>query len=271
MAAVLDTPRTLADTLALPMPTRPLGRFDWNSSVITLGGVKWDTLRPDDEAVDLVQRAIELGINTFDTAFIYGKGESERKLGLALEGLRDRVWVNTKVMDRTYDGAMRQMETSLKRLQTDRVDLMFVHSLDDEDHYRQIMAPNSVLKAIEELRASGQIRHVGVSGHWAKDVMARIIQEYPFEAALFPVGLFNIAYGYSFIDTVLPVARERGMAVLGMKVMAAGRVKHAKSAGPYLRYSLNLPIDTAVVGMDSISPVGSQCTGGKERPAPFEQ
>ena len=97
------------------MPKRPLGRFGWNASVLTLGGVKWDTLRTDEEAVSLIHRAIELGINTFDTAHLYGNGESERKLGLALDGVRNQVWVETKVIDRTYDGAMKQMEASLKR------------------------------------------------------------------------------------------------------------------------------------------------------------
>src|SRR5439155_27197663 len=100
------------------------------------------------------------------------------------------------------------------------------------DHYRQIVAPNSVLKAMEELKGAGSIRHIGVSGHWVRDVMARLIQEYPFEAVLFPVGLFNTAYAYSFVDTVLPVARERNMAVLGMTAYAAGRVKHARSVEP---------------------------------------
>jgi uncharacterized protein len=242
----------IVDPIHDALPQRRLGPFDWNASVLTLGGVKWDTQCSDVEAVELIHRAFELGVNTFDTAHAYGEGESERKLGLGLEGLRDRVWLNTKTGDRTYDGAMREMEVSLKRLRTDRVDLMFVHSLDNQEQFDQILAPNSVLKAMEELRDAGIIRHIGVSGHWVKHVMARIIQEYPFEAVLFPVGLFNQAYGYSFLEEVLPVARERNMAVLGMKVYGVGRVKHARSVEPYLRYSLTQPIDTAVIGCDSI-------------------
>ncbi len=253
MAAILERTAEITDDLDLPMPQRPLGKFGWNASVLTLGGVKWDTMRPDDEAIALIHRALELGINTFDTAFIYGKGESERKLGLALEGIRRKVWVETKVIDRTYDGAKEQMETSLTRLKTDYVDLMFVHSVDDEEQYRQIMGPNSVIKAIEEFRAAGHIRHIGVSGHWVKDVQARIIQEYPFEAVLCPVGIINLAYDYSFVDSVLPIARERGMAVLAMKILGAGRAKNARSVEPYFRYTLGQDIDTAVVGVDSIA------------------
>ncbi len=251
MTAVL-TPQSSENTLLAPMPRRPLGRLGWNASVLTLGGVKWDTDCTDAEAVALIHRAMELGVNTFDTAHIYGDGESERKLGLALEGRRDQVWLNTKVIDRTYDGAMRQMETSFKRLRTDHVNLMFVHSLDSEEQRQQIMGPNSVLKAVEELRATGHIRHIGISGHWVKDVMARILTEYAFDAVLFPIGLFNHAYNYRFVDTVLPVARERGMAVFGMKVFGAGRVKHAASVEPYLRHALHVPVDTMIIGSDSV-------------------
>ena len=251
MTAVFTSP-ALDDPLLAPMPVRPLGSLGWNASVLTLGGVKWDTQCTDSEAVALVHRAMDLGVTTFDTAHIYGDGESERKLGIALEGRRDKVWLNTKVMDRTYDGAMRLMETSFKRLRTDRVDLMFVHSLDTEEQRQQIMAPNSVLKAIEEMRAAGRIRYIGVSGHWVKDVMARILTEYRFDAVLFPIGLFNDAYNYSFVKTVLPIARERNMAALGMKVFGAGRVHHAASIDPYLRYALHVPVDTMIIGTDSI-------------------
>lgn len=239
------------DTLALPMPTRPLGNFGWNASVLTLGGVKWDVLNDDAGAIAVVHKAMELGVNTFDTAHIYGNGESERKLGLAMQGVREQYWINTKVIDRTYDGAMRQMETSFKRLQTDYVDLMFVHSVDNNEQREQIMAQNSVLKAVEEMKAAGHIRHIGVSGHWVRDVQVQMLEEYPFEAVLFPAGIFNLAYKYNFLETVLPVARKHQMAVLGMKIYGAGRVKKASSLAPYLRYSLHQDVDTLVIGMDT--------------------
>jgi aryl-alcohol dehydrogenase-like predicted oxidoreductase len=268
MTVVLERPQT-ADLLTAPMPLRPLGRLPWSASVLTLGGVKWDTQCADGEAAALIRRAYELGVNTFDTAWGYGDGESERKLGLALEGIRDRVWVNTKTMDRTCDGARRQIETSLQRLRTDRIDLLFVHSLNSEEDYDRILGPDSVLKAIEEYRSAGHVRYVGVSGHWVKDLQARILQEYPFDAVLFPAGLFNIAYRYSFLETVLPVARQRGMAVLGMKIFGAGRVQHARSIEPYLRYSLNQPIDTCVIGCDSIAQLEATVRVVKACPPPL--
>lgn len=259
------------EIVSKPMPQRPLRNMGWDASLLTLGGVKWDVKCSDAEAAALVHRAMELGVNTFDTAHIYGNGESERKLGLALEGERHRIWLNTKVIDRTYDGAKRMFETSLQRLRTDYVDLLFVHSLDTEDQRAQIMQAESVLKAIEEYRRAGNVRYIGVSGHWVKDVMLRILGEHKFDAVLFPVGLFNLAYDYSFIDAVLPYARSRDMAVFGMKVYAAGRIKKAKSIAPYLRYSIHQDIDTAIIGMDSIAHLEETVRILKSDPAPLSE
>jgi aryl-alcohol dehydrogenase-like predicted oxidoreductase len=264
-------PSVLSDEelLSKPLPQRPLGKTGWNAGLLTLGGVKWDVKCSDAEAIALVHRALELGVNTFDTAHAYGDGESERKLGLALEGERHRVWLNTKIGDRSYDGAKRQLETSLKRLRTDYVDLLFVHSLDTDDQREQILQAESVLKAIEEYRAAGNVRYIGVSGHWVKEVMLRILGEYDFDAVLFPVGLFNVAYDYSFLDTVLPFARAKEMAVLGMKIYGAGRVKQAQSIAPYLRYAIHQEIDTAIIGMDSIGQLEETIRLLKSDPAPL--
>lgn len=253
------------------LPTRPLGRTGWNATVITLGGVKWDTQCSADEAVQIIRRAIELGINVVDTAHGYGNGESERRLGIALEGLRDRVFLSTKTWQRTYDDAMREMELSLERLRVPYVDLMVVHSLDSEEEYQQIMSRPSVLDAMEKLRDEGRVRFIGVSGHWVKHVLKRIIEEYPFDAVICPIGLFNVAYNYTFHDTVIAAARERGMAILGMKVYGAGRVRHARSIEPYLRYSLHQPVDTLIVGADSIADIEETVRIAASHPPPLSE
>ena len=95
--------------MTAPMPIRPLGKTGWQSSVLTLGGVKWDTQLSAGDAVALIQRALELGVNTFDTAHMYGEGESERRLGQALRGASQPVFVSTKITDRSRDGARWQM------------------------------------------------------------------------------------------------------------------------------------------------------------------
>jgi aryl-alcohol dehydrogenase-like predicted oxidoreductase len=251
------------------MPTRPLGRTGWNASVVGLGGVKWDTRCTQDEAVAIIRRAIELGVNVVDTAHSYGGGQSETRLGLALEGFRDRVFLSTKTGDRTYDGAMREMELSLRRLRVDAVDLMSMHSLDNEEQYRQIVTRPSVLDAMEKLREQGVVRHLGVSGHWVKHVIRRLLTEYPLDAVICPAGVFNVAYNYTFHDTVIAEARSRGMAVLGMKVFGAGRVRHARSIEPYLRYSLHQPVDTLLIGADSMADVEQTVRIACSQPPPL--
>lgn len=260
---------TADDTLLAPMPRRRLGRTGWNASALTLGGVKWDTQIPERDAVALVHRAIELGVNTFDTAHDYGKGESERRLGLALEGRRDGLWINTKSTKRTYDDARREIDESLARLKTNHVDLFFLHALNEDEDYERASKPEGVLRMVEEYRKAGHIRHVGVSGHHYRRNMLRFIQEQTLDAILCPVGLFNVAYEYNYFDDVVPMARRRGMAVLGMKVFGAGRAKHATSREPYLRYSLNQDIDTAVIGCDSIAQLEETVRIVKAEPPPL--
>lgn len=244
---------TSRDTLLDPMPRRKLGSTGWEASLLTIGGVKWDVLVSEGEAIELLHRAIELGVNTFDTAANYGRGASETRLGKALEGRRDRVWINTKTTCRDYDGAKAELERSLERLRTDVIDLYFMHQVGGREDLARACDPDGVLKVIDEYKRAGHIRFAGVSGHHHKEHMLRMIEAADLDAVLLPAGVFNEAYNYSYVREVVPAARRSGMAVLGMKVFAAGRVKHVASIEPYLRFSIHQDIDTAVIGCDSIA------------------
>jgi len=266
----MTTTSTLSqDTLLAPMPTRQLGSTGWNASLLTLGGVKWDTQIPEADAIALVHRAIELGVNTFDTAAAYGKGRSEERLGKALAGRRDGLWINTKTTQRDYDGAKEQLDASLRRLRTDVIDLYFVHGIDNDEDLAKASDPDGVLKVIDEYKRAGHIRHAGVSGHHYKHNMVRYIESQQLDAVLLPAGLFNIAYDYSYLAEVVPVARRLNVAVLGMKVFGAGRVKHAASIEPYLRYSIHQDIDTLVIGCDSIGQLEETVRIVKAEPTPL--
>jgi aryl-alcohol dehydrogenase-like predicted oxidoreductase len=240
-------------SLRNPMPTRPLGNLGWQASVLTLGGVKWDFKCTPEEAVALIRRAYELGVNTFDTALVYSNGESERRLGVALEGIRDQVWINTKTSRRPGAHARQDLEGSLLRLRTDRVDLMFIHALDDEQDLARVLAPDGCLAELRKAKEEGLIRFLGVSGHWHKQSMLKLLEREPLDAILIPVGIFNEAYGYSYFRDVVPLARSKGMAILGMKVYGAGRIQHVADLEPYLRFSLGQDLDSAVIGMESIA------------------
>lgn len=257
------------DALRRPMPTCLLGRTGWNVSRLVLGGVKWDTHLPEAEAVRLIRRAVELGVNAVDTAHGYGDGASERRLGLALEGLRDRVFVSTKTSDRTYDGARRQMDESLRRLRMERVDLMFVHALDDVEDLRRATGPRGVLRAIEEYRRAGRVRFVGASSHWHRESLWKLMEEYPLDVVLFAGGLVNQAYGYDYLERTLPLARARGIGTLSMKIFAAGRVKHAQDITPYLRYALHSGVDAFVIGADSVAQLEQTAAIVKSDPPPL--
>ena len=265
----MQPPSKIEEALNLPMPSRPLGRTGWNVSRLVLGGVKWDTQLPEAEAVRLLRRAVALGVNAIDTAFIYGKGQSETRLGLALEGLRERVFVSTKVSDRSYDGARRQMDESFRRLRMERVDLMFMHALDDAADLKSILGRQGVLRAIEEYRAAGRIRWVGASSHWYRDSLWRLMEEYPLDAVLFAGGLFNQAYDYDYLETTLPLARRRGIATMSMKIFGAGRVKHAADVEPYLRYALHTGADALVIGCDSVAQLEQTVAIVKRQPPPL--
>ncbi|MEQ9461211.1 MAG: aldo/keto reductase [Phycisphaeraceae bacterium] len=265
----MTTTPTTHDTLTAPMPTRQLRGLDWQASLLTLGGVKWDSVITETQAIELIHRAIELGVNTFDTASNYAKGESERRLGKALLGHRDNVFIATKSSKRDYDGARRDIEQSLNSLQTDTIDLFFIHSLEDDNDLKKALDPQGVLKAIDEFKAAGHIRNVGVSGHWFKHNMIHAINDYPFQAVLLPIGLFNEAYNYSFPAEVIPVARNKDLAVLGMKVLAAGRAKHVADITPYIRFAINQDVDTAVIGADSIQQLEQTIRIIKSKPVPL--
>ena len=229
------------------LPTRPLGKTGLDVSVLGLGGVMYNFLK-DSEAAAVVHRAIDLGINYIDTA--HGYKESERKIGLVMAERRDEVVLATKSGQRDRDGMAAEIEESLKRLQTDRIDCMQIHDLHTEEDLAKITGPDGALKAIESFQRDGSVRFVGVTSHVNPDVLARALREYPFDTILTSLGAVHAAVR-PFYETIMRVAQERGVGVLAMKAMAYGFLKdHAERA---LRFVLGLPgVSAAVVGVDNI-------------------
>ncbi|NLX57496.1 MAG: aldo/keto reductase [Phycisphaerae bacterium] len=232
------------------LPTRPLGRTGVNVTVLGLGGVTYNLL-PDAEAAAVVHRAIDLGIGYIDTAHSYK--DSEQKIGQVMPERRDEVFLATKTTSRTRAGMAADIEESLKRLRTDRLDCVQLHDFKDEDDLRAVLEPDGALKAIEQFRADGTVRFVGITGHRDPDILARAMAEYPFDTVLCALGAVHGAVR-PFAPAVLSAARQHGVGVVGMKVMAYAFLKdHAERA---LRYVMGLPdVATAVVGMDNIAQV----------------
>ena len=155
--------------VVVPLPKRPLGSMGFNASVLGMGGGYVSDGSVEDGLARLA-RAFDVGINYYDTASQYGSGESERRIGIWLqqleeEGRRDEVFVATKTLRRGHSVAAEEIEGSLQRLRSDRIDLLQVHAINDEDTLRSVMSRNGSLRAVEDARRDGRVRFVGISGH----------------------------------------------------------------------------------------------------------
>jgi predicted aldo/keto reductase-like oxidoreductase len=227
---------------------RPLGKTGFDVSVLALGGVKYNFL-PDAEAAALVHRAIDLGINYIDTA--HGYQNSERKIGLVMAERRNEVYLATKSTARDRAGMEADIEQSLRHLRTDHLDCVQIHALGSEADLAAVTGEGGALKAIEAFRKAGAVRFVGVTGHQNPDVLAKAMQEYPFDTVLCAMGAVHEAVR-PFHKTILPMARERGVGVLGMKVMAYAFL--AEWAEAALRFVMGTEgISAALVGMDDLA------------------
>lgn len=237
---------------AAELPTRPLGRTGWKVTLLGLGGegVLRTTGRMR-EAVPVIRRALELGINYFDTAPAYQ--QSQDYLGEGLQGERSRIFLTSKTHDRSRAGSLRLLEDSLRRLKTDHLDLWQLHDLREMEELDQIFARDGAIRAMEEARAQGMVRFFGITGHTAPDVLIEAARRYPFDTALVAINPAD-RVRLSFIEEFLPVATEKGMGVVAMKVMAWGLLlKDPVRFSPEeaLGYALSQSVSTAIVGCSS--------------------
>jgi len=225
-------------------------------SALGVGGYHLGSTRDQKEATELVARALDAGIIFFDNAWEYHKGESELRLGAALKGKRDQAIVMNKVCTHGRDKAvgMRMLEESLRRLQTDHLDVWQVHEVIYEDDPDLIFRPNGVAEALIEAKKQGKVRAIGFTGHKDPSIHLRMLEhDFPFDTVQMPLNCFDATFR-SFEQNVLPEARRRGIAVLGMKSLGGGEMVKKGGVTPDegLRYAMSLPVATTISGMDSI-------------------
>ncbi|MFC1713837.1 aldo/keto reductase [Candidatus Poribacteria bacterium] len=235
------------------IPRRTLGKTGEMVSIIGFGGgSRFCRVKDEDEAIGLINLAIDMGINYFDTAPVYGNGLSERRYGKVMKHRKEEVFLATKTIVRSRDGALAQIEGSLKRLQTDVIDLVQIHCLSREEEVRQIGKPDGALAAIRRLQEEGVIRFVGVTGHPNAEVIKEAIRVYDFDTVMVPL---NATREGGYEETVLPKAVESEMGVIAIKTLGqrafVGQGKNKAPATELIRYSLSLPITLTVIGMDS--------------------
>ena len=238
---------------------RVLGRTGEKVSAIGLGGHHIGRPREAAEGIRVIRSAIDRGINFLDNCWDYHDGESERRMGDALrDGYRKRVFLMTKFDGRTKAATAVQIDESLRRLQTDVIDLMQYHEnirMEDPDRF---FAPDGALEALLDAKKAGKIRYIGFTGHKDPAVHARMLEVaaahgFHFDSCQMPLNVMD-AHFRSFERDVLPRLLREGVGVLGMKPMGDGFVLKSGAVTPIecLHYALNLPTSVVITGCESI-------------------
>ena len=240
---------------SLRMPVRPLGQTGHDVCLFSLGGqATLEESGREEEALAIINRALDLGVNYVDTAAAYGRGLSETTIGKVMKSRRREVFLASKTHDRTYDGSMRLLEKSLKQLQTDHLDLWQLHNVRTREDLEAIFDAKGAIKAMEKARAEKMVRNLGITGHRDPLVLKEGIERFPFDTILMALNAAD-RHEASFIDKLLPTAVAKKMGIIGMKVPARGRIFREggiTAMKDAMGYVLTLPVSTVIVGIGTL-------------------
>jgi predicted aldo/keto reductase-like oxidoreductase len=248
------------------LPTRVLGKTGARVSILAMGGgSRFLMYRDEDKALEALTRAFDLGITYMDTAYGYGNGQSEERVGKIMKDRRKGLFLATKINKRKGDEAMKILEGSLQRLQTDHVDLIHIHDLKGADDLEAAEAKDGVLAVLHKLRDQKVTRFIGVTSHTDPEVLKTALERHDFDctqmalnAALVgmksgPKGMVpNNEMKPSFESVALPVAQSKKMGIIAMKIFGQEALVGAAPSEKLLYYSLSLPVTAAVVGMPKL-------------------
>ena len=233
------------------MEKRPFGKTGVELPILSLGCQRLvdEEGCSQDQAVAILKQALKRGVWYFDTAPAYSEGESERRVGLVATRRRTDMWIATKVNETTRDGARRQLEASLGRLQTDHVEEVRLHNVFNFDRLDAMTGKDGALQALIEARDEGLVRFISISGHANPQVLLEAIRRFPFDTTLCAVSALD-HFIYSFAEEFLPFALQKCMGIVGMKVL--GYKALAADWQRALRYSMGLPVTTVITGCSTI-------------------
>ena len=234
------------------METRPFGKTGESFPILSFGGQRIVDGHncTEEQAIEIVNTAIDRGIRYFDIAWLYSQGQAETRLGKVVKHRRAEMWLATKTWDTTRDGARRQLETSLTRLQTDYVNEWRLHNVWDYARLDAFTGKGGALEAAVQARDEGLVRYISISGHSDPQVLIEALDRFPFDSALIAVSALD-HFILSFAEEFLPVANARGVATIGMKVLGLGSLTHEVERS--LRYAFGLPVSTVIVGMETMA------------------
>ena len=242
------------------MDTRKLGKTEMEVSVIGFGGIPLQGISTA-EAERVLHHALDKGINFFDSARAYT--DSEKKMGKALSGRRDGIYLASKALSRTAASMTAELETSLKNLNVDCIDLYQVHSVGSLELLEKILAPGGAYEALTKAREAGKIRWIGVTGH-SRPILYKAVETGLFDTVQLPFNPIEDEWE----QDVLPAARNAGMGTIGMKPVAGGAIRNVRAA---IRFSLTRGIDLSIPGMDSIEQVDENSSAGEGLAPPGEE
>jgi aryl-alcohol dehydrogenase-like predicted oxidoreductase len=241
------------------IPCRILGRTKEKVSLIGLGGYHLGKQTDPQESIRIIRMGLDEGINFLDNCWDYNGGESEVRMGKALrDGYRQKTFLMSKIDGRTKAAAASQINESLSRLQTDRIDLLQLHEVIRDTDPDRIFAEGGGMEAVLEAQKAGKIRYIGFTGHKSPDIHLQMLATaskhgFTFDAVQMPLNVMD-AHFNSFEKKVLPVLLKNGIGVLGMKPMGDHFILESKTATPVecLHYAMNLPTSVVITGCDSL-------------------
>lgn len=237
----------------MTIPTRILGKTQQAVTILGLGGEGvLRTYRQEREASAVINRALDLGITYCESARAYDG--SEVYYGKTLKERRKDIFLTSKSHARDRTGALAHLHETLTNMRTDHLDLWQVHDVRDESDIAAIFGPDGAIEAFQEAKQQGKTRFIGVTGHHNPAILRTCIERFDFDTVLMPVNPAEPAYN-SFINQVLPVAREKNMGIIGMKVYFRGyasKLAHEGGMEPFLRFALSQPVTNVVIGCDDV-------------------
>ena len=257
----------------MSIPLRILGRTGVKVTSIGLGGEGiLRTFNHDRDAYALINRAIDLGINYFESARAYAGSESY--YGRSLKERRKDIFLTSKSHARDKMGALAHLRETLENMHTDHLDLWQVHDMRTEEEIRQVFGPGGAIEAFVQAREKGLTRFIGVTGHHDPLILRKCIELVDFDTVLMPVNPAEMHYK-SFIEKVLPVAEKKKMGIIGMKVYFRGfaaKIPWYETMEPFLHFALSHPVTTAVIGCDTIQQLEENVKfASRFRPMPKEK
>jgi uncharacterized protein len=262
-AAATSIVTSLADKVSRAaepsIPDRSLGRTGEKVSMVGLGGYHLGTQPDEQESIRIIRTGLDNGINFLDNCWDYNDGQSEIRMGKALrDGYRKKAFLMTKIDGRTKTAAAKQIDESLRRLQTDHIDLLQFHEVIRDTDPERIFASGGGMEAALEAKKQGKIRYIGFTGHKSPDIHLKMLEtafahNFTFDTVQMPLNVMDAHYN-SFEKKVLPELVKHQIGVLGMKPMGDKIILNSKTVSPVecLHYAMNLPTSVVITGCDSM-------------------